>query len=278
MGEVEVFPVLDGYEIPEAEVVKDSRVNYLRIPLGDGDSHKRQAINMVVEVCQSEYIMALDAHCMVSRGFDQELIKVHQPNWVQVPRRHRLDADNWRIQEQVDERPPVDYTYLLFQFDYGVTPRSPREPKRDSRPTLHDFKWDARTLANMDVPVDEVMTLQGSCWFMAKKYFKELGLMQTEGFSGWGQDGEEVALKTWLSGGQVMVNKNCWYAHLHKGKHYGRMYFVSRDAIKRCEDYWYDFFVNNRFDKRIHDFDWLVEKFWPIPNWPSNWKELLWKH
>ncbi len=277
-GEIEIFPVLDGYEPPKEEILEDARVHYLRIPLGDGDSHKRQAINMMVDVCRGEYIMALDAHCMVAKGFDEQLIKDHKANWVQVPRRHRLDAENWRIQEQSDDRPPIDYEYLLFPFDYGVIPRSPREPKREpGRRTLHDFKWDARTIDRMDIPIDEIMTIQGSCFFMAKKFFKGMGFMQTEGFTGWGQDGEEVGLKTWLSGGRVVVNKNTWYAHLHKGKKYGRMYFVSKEAIRKCEDYWYDFFVNNRWDKRMHDFDWLVEKFWPIPNWPDNWRELLWK-
>lgn len=274
-GEIEIFPVLDGYEPPAEEIVVDPRVHYLRIPLGDGESHKRQAINMMVDVCKGEYIMALDAHCMVAKGFDEQLIKDNQPNWIQVPRRHRLDADNWCLQVQSDNRPPIDYEYLLFP--YQPPTNSPREPKRASHPTLHDFKWDARSIARADIPVDEVMTIQGSCFFMAKKYFRDLGLMQTEGFTGWGQDGEEAGLKAWLSGGKVMVNKNTWYAHLHKGKYYGRMYHINKDSIKKCEDYWYDFFVNNRWNKRIHDFDWLVEKFWPVPNWPDNWREILWK-
>jgi glycosyltransferase involved in cell wall biosynthesis len=274
-GDIEIFPVLDGYEPPAEEIVEDPRVTYLRIPLGDGDSHKRHAINRAVDICKGEYIMALDAHCMMAKGFDEQLIKDHQPDWIQVPRRNRLDAEHWSLQLQSDNRPPIDYEYVLFPFYHDAVTHSPREPKKDSHRTLHDFKWDSRTLARMDVPIDEVMTIQGSCFFMAKKYFKDMGFMQIEGFTGWGQDGEEVGLKTWLAGGKVMVNKNTWYAHLHKGKHYGRMYFVSTAAIKNCEDYWYDFFVHNRWHKRIHDFEWLIEKFWPVPNWPENWKELL---
>ena len=30
----------------------------------------------------------------------------------------------------------------------------------------------------------------------------------------WGNQGIEVALKTWLSGGGVLVNHNTWYAHV----------------------------------------------------------------
>lgn len=274
-GEIEVFPILDGYELPPEEIVNDPRVKYLHIPLGDGTSHKREAINMMVDVCKGEYIMALDAHCMMAKGFDQQLAKDHQPNWIQVPRRHRLDAENWCIQKQVDDRPPIDYEYLLFPLPHEKEPRNPREPRKASHGTLHGFKWDARTKARADIPIDETIIIQGSIWFMTKKYFHELGLMQTEGFKGWGQDGEEVGFKAWLSGGKVMVNKNTWYAHLHKGSHYGRMYDINRDAIKNCEDYWFDFFVHNRWEKRTHDFEWLIEKFWPLPNWPADWKEKL---
>lgn len=274
-GEIEIFPVLDGYEPPAEEIVVDPRVHYLRFPLGDGQCHKRQGINMVVDICKGEYVMSLDAHCMVAKGFDEQLVKDHQPNWVQVPRRHRLDADNWCLQVQSDNRPPIDYEYIMFP--YQPTTNSPKEPKRDSYPALHNFKWDARTLARLDIPVDETMTIQGSFWFMTKDWFHKMDLMEIKGFSGWGQEGEEISFKTWLAGGKVMTNKNTWYAHLHKGKHYGRMYFMSKESITNCNTYSYDFWINNRWDKRIHDFDWLIQKFWPIPNWPDNWKEQIWK-
>src|SRR3989338_3025437 len=89
-GEIEVFPVLDGYEPPPEEIVHDPRVHYLRLPLGDGKCHKRQGMNKMVELSSGEYVMTLDAHCMVAKGFDEQLAKDHKPNWVQVPRRNRL--------------------------------------------------------------------------------------------------------------------------------------------------------------------------------------------
>ncbi len=274
-GEIEVFPVLDGYEPPAEEIIEDPRVHYLRLPLGDGQCHKRHGINLMVDICHGEYVMSLDAHCMVAKGFDEQLAKDHQPNWVQVPRRHRLDAENWCPQTQIDDRPPIDYEYLMFPFNYHRISGSPKEPKKDYHPALHGFKWDARTLARKNIPIDDTMIIQGSCWFMTREHFRNMDLMQIEGFSGWGQEGEEISFKTWLSGGQVMTNKNTWYAHLHKGPKYGRMYFMSKESIKECNKYSFDFWVNNRWPKRIHDFEWLIEKFWPLPNWPENWKESL---
>lgn len=279
-GNIEVFPILDGYDLPEEQLIKDPRVKYLRIPIGNGETHKRHGVNIMVDICQGEYVASLDAHCMMAKGFDEQLVKDHQPNWVQVPRRHRLDAENWCIQEQSDNRPPIDYEYLMFPLRYhpfsgSSKNRGPREPKSDYHPALHGFKWDTRTLERWDVPIDDTMTIQGSFWFMTKDWFRETGLMQIDGFTGWGQEGEEISFKTWLSGGKVMTNKNTWYAHLHKGPKYGRMYWMSKDSMRKCNKYSYDFFVNNRWNKRIYDFEWLIQKFWPLPNWPLDWKEQL---
>lgn len=284
-GDIEVFPILDGYEPPAEEIVNDPRVKYVRLPMGDGKCHKRQGINHMVDICEGEYVMSLDAHCMVAKGFDTQLAKDHQPNWVQVPRRHRLDAENWTIQVQSDSRPPIDYEYLMFPLNYHPVSGSPKqaakknkgpvEPKKEYHPALHGFKWDSRTSARANVPVDDTMTIQGSCWFMTKEHFRKMDLMQIEGFTGWGQEGEEISFKTWLSGGKVMTNKNTWYAHLHKGNKYGRMYFMDKKDIKSCNNYSYDFWINNRWSKRVHDFSWLIEHFWPVPNWPEDWKEQL---
>src|ERR1035437_3204398 len=136
-GEIEVFPILDGYEPTPEELVIDHRVTYIRIPLGDGKCHKRQGINLMVDTCKGDYVMSLDAHCMVAKGFDTQLAKDHKSNWVQIPRRHRLDAENWCIQTQGDNRPPIDYEYPMFV-----------PLLRDKG--LHGFKWDSRTLERSD--------------------------------------------------------------------------------------------------------------------------------
>jgi len=47
----------------------------------------------------------------------------------------------------------------------------------------------------------------------------------------------------------------------------------------RSAHYW----VENKWDERIHDFDWLIDKFWPLPTensrhklekyyWPDEWR------
>lgn len=260
-GKIEIFPILDGYEPPEEEMVHDDRVKYLRIPLGDGKCHKRQGINKMVEVCNGEYIMSLDAHCLVAKGFDEQLAKDHQPNWIQIPRRNRLDAENWCIQEQQDGRPPIDYEYIQFK------------PLLVQNEGLHGFRWDERTIARKDIMIDDTFEFQGSCWFMTKKWFLERGFMDIK-YQGWGQEAEELSFETWKNGGEVKTNKNTYYAHLHKGKKYGRMYHMNKRDNEKSYAYSYNLWINENREF----FEKLIDKFMPLPGWPTNWKEILWKH
>lgn len=260
-GEIEILPILDGYTPPEEEIVKDPRVRYLSLPFSN-NMQKRHGINMAVAQAKGEYVMSLDAHCMVAPGFDEVLVRDHQPNWVQVPRRNRLDAANWCLQEQ-HGKPPIDYEYVMYPFrkggDHG----------------FGGFRWDARTLERWNIPIDETMEIQASCWFMTKEWFNKNGFMQIEGYTGWGQEGEEITFTTWCRGGQVMTNKNTWYAHLHKGQTWGRMYHMNRGENARCYDYSYKFWMNEKLPNKVHTFEWFINKFMPIPGWRPDWKEVL---
>lgn len=255
-GEIEVLPILDGYE-PD-ELVEDDRVRYIRLPK-IRETQKRQGINRAVEESRGEYVMSVDAHCMFEKGFDEVLVRDHQPNWVQVPRRNRLDAENWCLQEQPHGKPPIDYEYFMYPLKFD--PRA-----------LHGFRWDARTIERKEILIDDILTMQASCWFMSKKWFEKNNFMQVEGYTGWGQEAEEICLTTWKNGGECKVNKNTWYAHLHKGTRYGRMYWMSRDDNRKCYIYSYNHWVieNREF------FESLIDKFAPLPQWSKNWKEVLW--
>lgn len=258
-GDVEVIPVVDGYWPPKEEIVSDPRVTYLHLEPSQ-KAQKRHGINKAVEMCHGDFVMSLDAHCMVAPGFDEQLIKDHEPNWVQVPRRNRLDAEHWSLQPQSDNRPPIDYEYIMWPLQFDP-------------PALHGFKWDARTLERWNIPIDDTVQFQGSCWFMTKEWFERRGFMQVEGYTGWGQEAEEITMETYKNGGFVKTNKNTWYAHLHKGEKYGRMYWMSRQENRNSYAYAWDKWTNQNKDFFIS----LVEKYGPFPGWPKNWKEQLWK-
>lgn len=250
---IEVIAVLDGYDIPR---INDSRVSY--IVLGKTNQpQKRQGVNLAVKAAKGKYIMTLDAHCMVAEGFDKVLIENSQPNWVQVPRRNRLDANNWCLQSL--EKIPIDYEYWMWQ------------PFLIKGSGLHSHRWEDRSRDRKDILIDDILTFQASCWFMEKEWFNKMGFMNADNYTGWGQEGEELSLTTWKNGGRVVVNKKTWYAHLHKGKTYGRMYRLLTNGIKKSYKYSYNHWVFENQELFIK----MIEMFMPIPNFPKDWKEQI---
>jgi hypothetical protein len=95
--------------------------------------------------------------------------------------------------------------------------------------------------------------------------------MQVEGYTGWGSEGEEIVLQTYKNDGRVVTNKNTWFAHLHKGKEYGRMYFLPKSEVRASVKYAYDYWVH----KQRNFFVMFIEKFSPIPGWPHDWTKQL---
>lgn len=257
-GDIEVIVVLDGYwPNPQKRehwstpgIVEDKRVHYLHRGQARG---MRDGINSAVAVSKGEYILKCDAHVMFDEGFDIKLKADMQDNWVVVPRRKRLDAELWAIQDV--GKPDVDYEFLSSPADKGAK----------------GMIWTQRIIERLDDPkylIDENLSFQGSCYFMKKNWYTDfLGGLDATGYGQFVRESQEIGLKTWLGGGQLMTNKKTWYAHLHKGRTYGRMYFLNKydmDAGNAfCDDYWF----NNRWEQAQHDLAWLIERFMPVPGW-----------
>lgn len=141
---------------------------------------------------------------------------------------------------------------------------------------MHGAVWNQRTVERMGdnkYDIDETMSFQGSLWFMHRDWWNFLGGMSEEGYGTFSQEPQEIGNKTWLGGGAVMTNKLTWYAHLHKGKTFGRMYSVSSREILAGHKYSGEYWMGNQWEGRIHDIDWLVDRFWPVPTWPEDWRE-----
>lgn len=261
-GEIEVIPILDGWQ-PENPIPQDSKVKPLHLKKNHG---KRDALNAAIEKCRGEFVMELDAHCIVGHGFDEILTKNIKPNWLVVPRRYSLNPQVW---QRDDSRPIVDYHYLSFPIQnawgFGFYARP----------------WDGMSLKKRDPKynIDELMTIQASCWVANKEYLKKHILpLDSKTYGSLAQDQQELSLKYWLKGGQVMVNKNTWYAHVSKRwYHYSQGLFSrkhKKDSVYIAGNTWGTWhWLNNQEPGQIHKFEWLIEKFWPVPEWPENWKE-----
>jgi len=266
-GVIEIIPVLDGY-LPEVPLKKVFQVKPVYLKENRG---MRGAMNAGLCASNGDFIMKSDSHCMFAPGYDVELTKSCADNWLMIPRRYSLDDDNWK---RNDARPIYDYHYFRFPSDsrYGhslsVVPCSHRSSRRK------DPKYN----------IDDTMTFQGSCWFANKRYFMDhVGFLddRVETYGTFAGDQPEIGLKYWLNGGETKVNKNTWYAHLNKAKRhyeagvYGKQFKIHKNTLAGhtwAAKHW----MNNEEPGMMHTLDWLIEKFWPIPGWEDNWKE-IWK-
>lgn len=226
-GKIEIIVILDGVW---------AEVNADKVLFNEERIGMRDSINLGVKESTGEYIMKIDAHCMVGQGWDKKLLIDIQDNWIVVPRRYKLDVENWKI---IDE-PPIDYEKMT------ITPEK-----------ITGVYWTSRRLQRADILIDETMTIQGSCYLMSRNHWNWLGELDSKNYGTLMQEATEICLKTWLGGGKVMVNKHTWYAHKHRK--FGRTYKTT-DSEKSYA-YARDFWLNDRWDKRIYDFRWYMNRF-----------------
>lgn len=246
-GKIEIIPIID-----------------------DGSMGMRKAINIGLKKATGKYIMKLDAHCLFAKGFDEVLKKDMKDNWLVIPRRYPLNVEKWARSKG---RLPKDYHYLTYPVENKMYGKS-----------LFTAEWAQKTSERMKYNIDDTMTFQGSCYFANRKYFMDhVGYLNDKDYTSFAGEALEVGLNYWLGGGEVKVNKKTWYAHLFKNKNYYKSIKrrvdteVKRNKKTKAGHEWAcKHWMNNKEPGMIHSFSWLIEKFWPIPGWPNNWKE-LWK-
>jgi glycosyltransferase involved in cell wall biosynthesis len=262
-GEVEIIVVFDGVW---QEVNSDPRVTLLHQGTPFETPGMREAINAGMRLSKGEYVMKADGHTMWDKGYDLKLIADCEDDWVVIPRRYRLDPETWTIIE--DGRPPIDYMYIDYPFFKPY----------DSTQGLHGAEWRKTN----DLLIDDLMTFQGSTYFMTKKHWERLGGLDTSLYGPFTHESQEISNKTWLGGGRVVVNKKTFYAHLHKGKKYGTGYGFNNKqweefkanmefGRRACMNIW----LQNKEPNMIHDWKWLIDKFSPVPHWPEDWETRL---
>jgi len=248
-GDIEVIAVLEGYWPSDDEIVNDPRVHYLHFAQPRG---MRGALNAGVAISRGEFVMKLDAHCMLSEGFDTVLTKVCRPNWVCVPTRHRLEPVKWEIND--GGRPPINYLYMDASND-GINFKEWRQKNKNR-------ELDA-------IRIDDILSCQGSMYFMHRKFWDELELLDEEHYGSFRKDPQEVSFKAWTYGGRVVRVKDCWYAHLHKGKKYRRGYSTSRPDWDKGDEYVKKWLDDSAWDKQKIQFAQVMQKFSDMPGWEA---------
>lgn len=261
-GEIEVVLIMDG---PGLYLAPNPR-SWLKIIKKNKAEGMRSAINDGVAASDGEYIMKLDAHCKIGKGFDEILKKDCEDNWIVISRYYELEPKSWKV----DTLTLADYFYMTCPW---------KHPKFF---IIQNRAWYTRTKSHTNLMIDEALTFHGGMWFMSRKHWDWLGGMENEGYTMMAAEPLELGLKTWLGGGKVMVNKNTWYAHVGMG--FRHTYSVEATGFYEGMIYAANYWIQNRWEKRIHDFDWLIDRFWPLPTennhhkremtcWPDDWRK-----
>lgn len=253
--DVEVIIVLDGptqYEVPKGcQVIEHPEPQGIR-----------KSINRAVERASGDYLLKVDAHCIFADHFVNELLcACEEDNWIVVARRYTLNPETMKPMPRA-----VDYYYLSCPWTH------PKAFMMQSCP------WIGRTEAWADKPIDDLMCFQGSMWFMPFNHFDWFGqLSENLTYA----EHHELSMETWLSGGRVMIDKKTWYAH-PRTRVSG--YHMDMDTVYRDHDFSARYWVGNHYPGAIHEFDWLIDKFWPLPTeytrhrtekyyWPEDWRK-----
>ena len=221
-------------------------------------------INALVATARGKYIYKSDAHCAFGKGFDEILQADMEDDWIVMPR-FKIIKDDWTIQMRDGQEEFYDYFYLCCPF---------------TDPKGFRFKagghWKERTkerLADYEPHIDETPQIHGSGCFMTKDRFFEMGGFPITDPYGHAMEPINLALKNWLKGGKVMVNKRTWYAHMHQQSN-KRGYPEDKRKTEFTYNQTATHWMANKEPNLIHDIRWFVNKFMPMPGWSENWIDL----
>lgn len=273
-NKTEIIAVLDGY-LPNPPLEVNERVRIIYNPVAIG---QRASVNQGVRLAHSKYVMKLDAHCAVDENFDEKMIQGMKDcgdNTTLIPVMRNLHVFDWVCSEG----------HRRYQSPSGVCEICKKPTYKDivwipkKSPATHSFRfdktmhfqywsdWSKRLDIQNQVDYRDTMSIQGSCYMTTREKYLELDLT-SEDFYSWGQNGTEVACKTWLSGGQVKVNMKTWFAHMFRtrGGDFGFPYPNPQDKVIENRKLSYELFAKNKWPLAKRKFQWILDKFNP-PDW-----------
>lgn len=282
-ADTEVIVVLDGaWADPPLPIHPRLKVIYLANPIG-----QRAATNLAARLSDATYVMKLDAHCGVAPGFDTTLIesvKELGPDVTQIPAQYNLHVFDWvcACGARIYQGPTPT------RCDACGDPRWSREmiwQLRKRRLTtawkfdheLHFQYWGDLEKRNKDVDFGETLSCLGACWFLSRARYWQLGGLD-ESHGSWGQMGTEIGCKSWLSGGRMVCNKRTWFSHMFRtqGGDFGFPYEIKGSDQEAARAYSRNLWFKNKWPGQVRPLSWLIQHFWPIPEWhgPSGEKAL----
>ena len=292
-ADTEVIATLDG-AWDDPKVTPNERVTliYVNKPIG-----MRAGSNLACKLATGKYIMKIDAHCAFDKGFDRKMLDAFKEtgdNVTMAPTMRNLWAFDWKCRKCGKKTYQGPTPTECKETNYKKTGKPCDGKKFDrkmmwvgkSNPQSNSFTFDSEPhfqyfgdytkrpeyKEQLDkTGLTESMSLQGSCFMCTKEMYWRLKLSD-EDMGNWGNQGIEVACKTWLSGGRVLINHKTWYAHMFRTQ--GGDFSFPWDAhgrdMQKTKNNVKDFIWNGKVSGQKHPVSWLVEKFWPVKGWDDD--------
>jgi glycosyltransferase involved in cell wall biosynthesis len=289
-ADTEIIVTLDG-AWADPPILQHERVNVIYVPEAIG---QRAATNIAAKFSRAIYVAKVDAHCGFDKGFDRKMIEFmqkHGDDVTAVPIMRNLWAFDWKCQKcgkkwyqgptptQCKETnykgtgQPCDSTKFTRKMMW-VGKSNPQSTSYcfDSEPHFqYNEAWKHREPYLTDKKekgYTETMSLQGSFFMCTREKYWKLKLCDEE-LGNWGNQGIEVAVKTWTSGGKVLCNHNTWYAHMFRtqGLDFGFPYELSGKHVSRTKKRIANMFFGNTWEKQVRPLSFLIKKFWPVKGW-----------
>jgi len=268
-GNTEIIVGLDG-DWPKEPLADHPRVTIVHVSESIG---QRAMTNQLCRLSKAKYIMKVDAHCAFDKGFDVKMMNDMQDDWTMIPVMRNLHVFDWVCKNG----------HRRYQGPSGVCSECGELTEQDiiwnakTNPQSTAFRFD-KTMhfqywndwgKKQQGDLTETMSIQGSCFMLTRDKYWELDIC-SEDFHSWGQQGVEVACKTWLSGGKVICNRKTWYAHMFRtqGGDFSFPYENPQSKINENRELSRTLFEKDGWDKAKHSFQWLLDKFNP-PDWDN---------
>jgi len=206
---------------------------------------QRAITNQCVRLSNAKYIVKCDAHCSFEKGWDKKMLEAFKEtgdNVTMVPIMRNLHAFDWvcpngHRRYQGPSGPCTECKEPTIKDVCWIAKNNPQSTSYRFDKDLH-FQYFTDYKKRQSGDLVESMSLQGSFFMLTRDKYWELNICD-EKHGSWGQQGTEVACKTWLSGGRVVCNKRTWYAHMFRtqGGDFGFPYPISGKQVQEAREY-----------------------------------------
>ena len=183
-GDIEIIAIFDGIE-PDIEQQDKVRIYHNKAMQG-----VRRVFNEGAKLATGKYLFRIDAHCIMSQGWDTKLKCACKDKTVVCS---VLDG----IREETWEPKTHNYTFCSIDKNY-------------------ETKWwgKRKKLGDCDL-IEETMSFTGCGWMVQKDYWEHI--KYNEDYASWGLIGTETSLNVWLgTGGRVLLRTDVRCAHLFR--------------------------------------------------------------